>query len=131
MTVLPSDIFYIGCAIDPCWRLGTADACSAYVLLACFFCGRFSAVASCGNAAGLCSGVCLETFANPGNHGDSVVLLDRIEHVAPLVRIQKCWLSGHQNMQKPFYTDVSDQNIDNIYLCTLCRSTEIWLYSII
>ena len=36
---------HIGCAIDPCWRLGTVDACSAYALLACFFCGRFSAVA--------------------------------------------------------------------------------------
>ena len=35
----------IGCAIDPCWRLGTVDACSAYALLACFFCGRFSVVA--------------------------------------------------------------------------------------
>ena len=32
---------------------------------------------NCGNATGLCSGVCLETLANPGNHGASVVLLDR------------------------------------------------------
>ena len=55
---------------------------------------------------------------SPGNHGDSVVLLNRIEHFAPLDRIQKCWQSGHQNMQKPLYTDVIDQNIDNIYLCT-------------
>ena len=50
---------------------------------------------NCGNATGLCSGVCLETLANPGNHGASVVLLDRIEHFAPLVRIQNCFFSTH------------------------------------
>ena len=83
---------YIGCAIDACWRLGTVDACSAYALLACFFCGRFSAVA----------------------------------------KFRPCYrLFAHQNMQKPLYTDVIDQNIDNIYLCSWCRSTEVWLYSII
>ena len=73
----------------------------------------------------------IDIGVSPGNHGDSVVLLDRIEYFAPLGRIQKCWLFAHQNMQKPLYTDVIDQNIDNIYLCSWCRSTEVWLYSII
>ena len=58
----------------------------------------------------------IDIGVSPGNHGDSVVLLDRIEYFAPLGRIQKCWLFAHQNMQKPLYTDVIDQNIDNIFL---------------
>ena len=58
----------------------------------------------------------IDIGVSPGNHGDSVVLLDRIEHFAPLGRIQKCWLFAHQNMQKPLYTDAIDQNIDNIYI---------------
>jgi len=97
---------------------------------------------SCGHATGLCSGVCLETLATESGVHDRHWIESRKSWwlsgfvrqnrtFPPLIRIQKCWLFAHQNMQKPLYTDVIDQNIDNIYLCSWCRSTEVWLYSII
>jgi hypothetical protein len=85
---------YIGCAID-------AGGWALLMPVVHMHCLHVSSVAgslrslNCGNATGLCSGVCLETLANPGNHGASVVLLDRIEHFAPLVRIQNCFFSTH------------------------------------
>ena len=125
---------YIGCAVDPCWGW------ALLMPVAHMHCLHVSSVVgslrwqSCGHATGLCSGVCLETLATETGVHDrhwsesrkswwlsGFVRQNRT--FPPLIRIQKCWLFAHQNMQKPLYIHVIDQNIDSIYLCSWCRST--------
>jgi len=65
---------YFGCALDPCWRLGTVDACSAYALPACFFCGRLSAFAQLRQWCRLVPWRLLGNTCESKKHGDLLVL---------------------------------------------------------